>query len=105
MRDYKKRRGVKEGFEEPVIARLVSVSAPNIFVEAVKPCEDGEKAYIVRMYEAEGTYTHSSVSFADLAKNVSVTNMLEEVISELPTAEKYEIEFKPFEIKTFKVTY
>ena len=81
------------------------MSAPNIFVEAVKPCEDGEKAYIVRMYEAEGTYTHSSVSFADLAKNVSVTNMLEEVISELPTAEKYEIEFKPFEIKTFKVTY
>lgn len=31
--------------------------------------------------------------------------MLEEVISELPAAEKYEIEFKPFEIKTFKVTY
>lgn len=90
---------------EASLARLVSVSAPNIFVEAVKPCEDGEKAYIVRMYEAEGTYTHSSVSFADLAKNVSVTNMLEEVISELPAAEKYEIEFKPFEIKTFKVTY
>lgn len=96
---------VVETAGEASLAKLVSVSAPNVFVEAVKPCEDGEKAYIVRMYEAEGTYTHSSVSFADLAKNVSVTNMLEEVISELPTAEKYEIEFKPFEIKTFKVTY
>ena len=31
--------------------------------------------------------------------------MLEEVLSELPLAEKYELEFRPFEIKTIKVTY
>ncbi len=87
------------------LEKLVTVSAPNVIVEAVKPCEDSEKAYIVRMYEAEGTYTHTDVSFVASAKKVSVTNMLEEVLSDLPLAEKYELEFRPFEIKTIKVTY
>ena len=87
------------------LEKLATVSAPNVIVEAVKPCEDSEKAYIVRMYEAEGTYTHTDVSFVASAKKVSVTNMLEEVLSELPLAEKYELEFRPFEIKTIKVTY
>lgn len=84
---------------------LVSVDAHNIFVEAVKPCEDAEKAYIVRMYEAEGTYTHANISFSDKTKNVSLTNMLEEVETELGDSEHYSIDFKPFEIKTFKVSY
>ncbi len=87
------------------LEKPVTVGAPNVIVEAVKPCEDGEKAYIVRMYEAEGTYTHTDVSFAAAAKTVSITNMLEEVLSELPAADTYKLDFKPFEIKTVKVTY
>ncbi len=90
---------------ETSLACLARVSAPNVFVEAVKPCEDGEKAYIVRMYEAEGTFVRCAVSFASGAKSVSLTNMLEEVIEPLGCADSFTVELKPFEIKTFKVEY
>ena len=90
---------------EGMLPGLANVDAPNIFVEAVKPCEDAEKAYIVRMYEAEGSYTRTRVSFVNDAKNVSLTNMLEEVTDELKGKNEFSVEFKPFEIKTFKISY
>ena len=83
---------------------LVKVAAENCIVEAVKPCEDAEKAYIVRIYEAEGAYTRTKVSFADSAKKAAVTNMLEEELSVFDTVAP-ELTFRPFEIKTIKVYY
>lgn len=80
---------------------LVSVDAANIFVEAVKPCEDAENAYIVRLYEAEGTRTNAVLSFPG-AKKCEITNMLEEPQSELTDMN---VSFRPFEIKTVKVCY
>ena len=58
--------------------KLMSIDADNIFVEAVKPCEDARRAFIVRVYEAEGTFTNAKVSFFGGAKSVKITNMLEE---------------------------
>lgn len=81
---------------------LVLPKADNVIVEVIKPCEDSEKAFIVRLYEAEGTYTNCPVEFFDGAKKVEVTNMLEEVLGEL---ESNELSFRPFEIKTLKVSY
>ncbi len=83
------------------MAQLVSVDAENIFVEAIKPCEDAENAYIVRLYEAEGTRTNATLSFPG-AKKCELTNMLEEVKEELPSGK---VPFRPFEIKTVKVSY
>lgn len=80
---------------------LVNVDAANIFVEAVKPCEDAENAYIVRLYEAEGTRTNATLTFPDAVK-CEVTNMLEETQSELTDMN---VSFRPFEIKTVKVYY
>jgi alpha-mannosidase len=74
----------------------------NVIVESIKPCEDNEKAFIARLYETEGTYTNSAIKFFDGAKKVEVTNMLEEVQS---VAEGNEFTFRPFEIKTLKITY
>ncbi len=79
----------------------VSTDAENIFVEAVKPCEDEENAYIVRIYEAEGTRTNATLSFPAAVK-CEITNMLEETQSELTDMN---VVFKPFEIKTIKVYY
>ena len=81
---------------------LVVPENDNIIVEAIKPCEDNEKAFIARLYETEGTYTNSSIKFFDGAKKVEITNMLEEVESEL---ESNLLEFRPFEIKTLKISY
>ncbi len=74
----------------------------NIIVESIKPCEDNEKAFIARLYEAEGTYTVTGVKLAPGAKKAQITNMLEEVIE---TADTDSLEFRPFEIKTIKISY
>jgi alpha-mannosidase len=84
---------------------FVKISADNIIIEAVKPLEENEKAFILRLYEAEGTYTTTKVSFADLVKGLAVTNMLEEVVTDLPTQQEIELNFHAFEIKTIKVNY
>ncbi|MBR5496365.1 MAG: alpha-mannosidase, partial [Clostridia bacterium] len=81
--------------------QLALVDAANIFVEAVKPCEDAENAYIVRFYEAEGTRTNATLEFPG-AKKCEITNMLEETESELTDMN---VSFRPFEIKTVKVYY
>ncbi|MBR6361269.1 MAG: alpha-mannosidase, partial [Clostridia bacterium] len=81
---------------------LVIPECANIIVESVKPCEDNEKAFIARLYEAEGTYTACPVKIFDGAKKVEITNMLEEVQSEADCAS---LAFRPFEIKTLKISY
>ena len=81
---------------------LIIPEAANIIVESIKPCEDCEKAFIARLYEAEGTFTSCPVEFFEGAKKVEITNMLEEVQQ---TLEGNTVEFRPFEIKTLKITY
>ncbi len=93
----------------PVIATMgkyemvtpVTVDAENIFVEAIKPCEDTQKAFIVRLYEAEGSRTNAVLSFPGAIK-CEITNMLEETICDL---KDMNVTFRPFEIKTVKVYY
>ncbi|MBE6790376.1 MAG: alpha-mannosidase [Ruminococcaceae bacterium] len=87
------------------VAPLIRLAADNCIVEAIKPCEDAEKAFIVRVYEAEGAYTKTAVEFFDGMKKAALTNMLEEEIAEIGTNKKTELVFKPFEIKTVKVYY
>ncbi len=81
---------------------LVVPEEDNVIVEAIKPCEDNEKAFIVRLYEAEGTFTNCSVKFFEGAKKVEITNMLEEVQQAF---DGDVLTFRPFEIKTLKITY
>lgn len=84
---------------------LVTIDKSNVIAEAVKPCEDAENAYIVRLYEAEGTAVNTNVGVIANAKKCEITNMLEEVEETLPNANSNTLSFRPFEIKTVKVTY
>jgi alpha-mannosidase len=84
---------------------LLTVSAENIIVETVKPLEDNEKAYILRLYEAEGTYTNTKLCFTDAVKGLAITNMLEEVVYEFPVVQEVELNFNAFEIITLKINY
>ncbi len=81
---------------------LVIPEKNNVIVESIKPCEDNEKAFIARMYEAEGSHTHSDIKLFSGAKKVEITNMLEEVQSEY---DGNGLDFRPFEIKTLKISY
>jgi alpha-mannosidase len=84
---------------------FVSTNRSNIIIEAVKPCEDEEKAYILRLYDAEGTYTNAALNINGKIKEAALTNMLEETLETLPVSNCINLVFKPFEIKTVKITY
>lgn len=92
------------------IAPLALPDKANIIVEAVKPCEDSEKAYIIRLYEAEGTRTNSVLTLPGAINKAEITNMLEETVDGAQLCKEngkacVSLEFRPFEIKTVKVYY
>ncbi len=82
---------------------LVSVSAPEVIIETVKPCEDTQHAYILRLYEAVGGYSRVRLSFSHPVKAMYICNMLEE--EEQACDPSGELVFAPFKILTLKVVY
>jgi len=81
---------------------FVTVDSPGVIIESVKPCEDTQRAYILRLYEAQGDFTTASLAFGHAVKDLRQCNMLEE---EQAAADANRVVFRPFEIKTLKVTY
>jgi alpha-mannosidase len=86
-------------------ASFAALNCSNIIIEAVKPCEDQEKAFILRLYDAEGTYTNAVLTLNEDAREAAVTDMLEETIEVLPDTNNINLVFRPFEIKTIKISY
>ena len=84
------------------VKSLLSIDAPNIIIETVKPCEDAQKAYIVRLYEAAGDWTSAKLNISHAVRSVKECNMLEE---EQCNADCGKLTFRPFEIKTLKIAY
>ena len=82
---------------------LCRTDRPEVVIETVKPCEDAEKAYILRLYEATGGYQRTKLSFGHPVKALMECNMLEEETGELDP--EREMVFEPFKIKTVKVIY
>jgi alpha-mannosidase len=84
------------------LAAPVLVDADNVIVEAVKPAEDIENAYVVRLYEAERARTTTQLTFPADVKCVKEANMLEEAFADVALTDGVaDVIFKPFEIKTF----
>lgn len=83
---------------------LLSVSASNVIVEAIKPCEDNQKAMIVRMYEAEGSYSDTQVTFNEKIKAVTETDLLEREIGNIDI-HNHSLVFNPFQIRSFKLSF
>lgn len=88
-----------------ILPQLLSVeNAPNVIIETIKPCEDAQNACIVRLYEAEGTYASCKLVPGFAVTKAEETNMLEEPKAEL-NANDIALTFRPFEIKTIKLSY
>ena len=84
------------------LAAPVLVAADNVIVEAVKPAEDIEGAYVVRLYECERNRTVTTLTFPADVKRVCEANMLEEAVADVALTDgAATVTFKPFEIKTF----
>lgn len=80
----------------------VTVDAPNIIIESVKPLhEQAARAMVVRLYECEGGRTTADLTFAPYIQSVQETDLLEE--HGKPADAR--LTFGPFEIKTLVLTY
>jgi alpha-mannosidase len=87
----------------PRQASFLKVNAPNIFVEAIKQAED-DQGLIFRLYEAEHKGVRACLTFGFPVTSAAEVDMMEEHSSPFAVADNsIEIEFKPLEIKTFKV--
>ena len=80
---------------------LVQIDCDHVIMETVKPCEDGEKAYILRLYEAAGDWASVQLSFGHPVKGMALCNMLEEEVERT----EGQLTLRPFEIKTLKIFY
>lgn len=94
---------VKAGILE--IPSFASVSSGNVIIETVKACEDNQKAFIIRLYEAEGTFANTRLKLGMEVTKVEIVNMLEEHVEALDGQQEVALAFKPFEIKTLKISY
>lgn len=85
------------------VAPFASISAPNVICEAVKPAEDGSDAFVLRLYECEGSKTTASVNLSVPVSSAVLTNLLEDEQAALEVVDNaIDLQFNPFEIKTVK---
>ncbi len=85
------------------IPGLVSIDNPNVIIETVKPCEDTQKAYILRLYEAVGSRSRARLTFSHAVKGLKLCNMLEEELEDVDVTAP--LTLNPFKILTLKVIY
>lgn len=84
---------------------MFSVDTPNIILETVKPAEDGSPDIILRLYESMRTSTRCHLITALSVHRAVQTDMLENGGLELPCQDgKIALEFRPFEIKTLRLS-
>ena len=78
---------------------------PNIFIDTIKPAEDGSGDWIVRLYEAKRADTVCRLRFSVPARRIWDCDLLENKGTELEgTDSSVSLHFHPFEIKTLRMS-
>jgi len=82
-------------------APLMTLSNNGMFVDCIKPAEDGN-GYIIRMYEPYGMPGKVDLK---LAKSATVTEEtpIEKKIADVVVGDSFTVEYKPFEFRTFRI--
>lgn len=75
--------------------------APNVLIEALKPSEEINCGIIVRLYEAKGKQTKTSINLPSQVEAVQMVNLVERPLeSMVMRSGSIDLEFRPFEIKS-----
>ena len=91
--------------ELPPEWHLLSCDCEHVNVECVKKAED-ESAAIFRMYEIHGTDTCATLAFGRAVSGAAEVNLMERELRELRVCgDTLALDFRPFELKTLKVTW
>ena len=81
-----------------------NVDSPNVFVDTVKPAEDGSGDIVVRLYEAKKADTNCALSVNLPAKKIWACDLLENRREELPLEDGcVKLHFHTFEVKTLRI--
>lgn len=80
------------------LAPVFLPEAENVMVDTIKPADTAAGAVLVRVYEAMGMETDTSVRLSPRVKRAAETDMLEENPASLPFPLR--LSFGPFEVKT-----
>ena len=84
---------------------FISGNKENIVIETVKEAEDGN-GIIVRAYESWNSKTDVEFTFCDDIKNAVECNLIEDGADKVEfNGKTLKTQFKPFEIKTFRVNF
>jgi alpha-mannosidase len=84
---------------------LFNLDDTNIVIETVKPAEDGSNDVIVRLYESMRSATRCTLTTSLPVKIASQTNLIEEETGALAISDgKIVLDFRPFEIKTIRLS-
>ena len=77
---------------------------PNVFVDTVKPAEDGSDDVIVRLYEAKKADTSCTLAVNLPVSRIWLCDMLENKLEELPVEDGcVKLHFHTFEVKTLRI--
>ena len=94
-----------EGGTLPTESSVVKVDVDNVIIEVVKEAEDSEDM-IIRLYEAYNRRSKVKMTFEKEINKISECNMIEEEVNVLESMNnQVEFNIKPYEIRTFKVTF
>lgn len=93
---------VRPGSAQPFSA--FAVDAPNVFIDTVKPAEDGSGDIVLRLYEAKRADTHCALSVNVPAGKVWACDLMENKLEELPVQHGcVPLSFHTFEVKTLRI--
>ena len=82
----------------------VELTAENVFVDTVKPAEDGSGDVILRLYEAKRADTACELALRLPISSAQVCDMLENPVEDLDlSAGALRLHFHPFEVKTLRL--
>lgn len=94
-----------EVMSDPIAGPFFQSSAPNVIIDTVKKAED-TKEIVVRLYEAYGGRgSFRLASSLPGIRTVKEVNLLEEeIVKEYSWNNGVNLEIKPFQIMTLKIT-
>ena len=80
------------------------VDAPNVFIDTVKPAEDGSGDIVLRLYEAKRADTACALRVNVPFKRLWACDMLENRLEALPADDgRATLNFHTFEVKTLRL--
>ena len=80
------------------------VDAPNVFIDTVKPAEDGSGDIILRLYEAKRADTACELSVNIPARRVWNCDLMENRLEELPLEDgRVKLGFHTFQLRTLRI--